>query len=180
MNLPNKLTIIRILLVPIFVICFYIPVSYARYIALAVFLIAYFTDWLDGTIARKQNLVTDFGKLMDPMADKLLTAAAMIMLTAHSGLSPIITLITIAREFIISAFRMVSASNGNVIAAGKLGKFKTLFQFIGLSWMLAGNPIFSNWGIPLDLILMWVSVVFGIISCVEYIVKNYKILNLTK
>lgn len=98
MNLPNKLTILRIILVPVFVACFYLPVEGAMYIAAVVFVVAYFTDMLDGYIARKYNLITDFGKLMDPMADKLLTAAAMIMLTAYGLCSPIATFLTIGRR----------------------------------------------------------------------------------
>ena len=125
MNIPNKLTILRIILVPVFVACFYLPVEGAMYIAAAVFVVAYFTDMLDGYIARKYNLITDFGKLTDPMADKLLTAAAMIMLTAYGLCSPIATFLTIGRELVISAFRLVSATQGVVIAAGKIGKLKT-------------------------------------------------------
>ena len=107
------------ILTPVLVACFYIPLDSKLYIVAAVFLIAYATDILDGQIARRRNLVTDFGKLMDPMADKLLTGAAMIMLTGINMISPIATFITIAREFIISAFRQVSASKNIVIAAFK-------------------------------------------------------------
>lgn len=176
MNLPNKLTILRIILVPVFVACFYLPVEGAMYIAAAVFVVAYFTDMLDGYIARKYNLITDFGKLMDPMADKLLTAAAMIMLTAYGLCSPIATFLTICRELVISAFRLVSATQGVVIAAGKIGKLKTLTQFIGIVLILLGNPLFNRIGVPFDQIVIWISVVLAVWSCTDYIVKNLKAL----
>lgn len=176
MNLPNKLTILRIILVPVFVACFFLPVKGAMYIAAAVFVIAYFTDMLDGYIARKYNLITDFGKLMDPMADKLLTAAAMIMLTAYGLCSPIATFLTIARELIISAFRLVSATQGVVIAAGKIGKLKTLTQFIGIVLILLDNPLFNRIGVPLDQIVIWISVVLAVWSCADYIIRNLKVL----
>ena len=176
MNLPNKLTILRIILVPVFVACFYLPVEGAMYIAAAVFVVAYFTDMLDGYIARKYNLITDFGKLMDPMADKLLTAAAMIMLTAYGLCSPIATFLTIGRELVISAFRLVSATQGVVIAAGKIGKLKTLTQFIGIVLILLGNPLFNRIGVPFDQIVIWISVVLAVWSCTDYIVKSLKAL----
>lgn len=176
MNLPNKLTILRIILVPVFVAGFYLPVEGAMYIAAAVFVVAYFTDMLDGYIARKYNLITDFGKLMDPMADKLLTAAAMIMLTAYGLCSPIATFLTIGRELVISAFRLVSATQGVVIAAGKIGKLKTLTQFIGIVLILLGNPLFNRIGVPFDQIVIWISVVLAVWSCTDYIVKNLKAL----
>ena len=176
MNIPNKLTILRIILVPVFVACFYLPVEGAMYIAAAVFVVAYFTDMLDGYIARKYNLITDFGKLMDPMADKLLTAAAMIMLTAYGLYSPIATFLTIGRELVISAFRLVSATQGVVIAAGKIGKLKTLTQFIGIVLILLGNPLFNRIGVPFDQIVIWISVVLAMWSCTDYIVKNLKAL----
>ena len=176
MNIPNKLTILRIILVPVFVACFYLPVEGAMYIAAAVFVVAYFTDMLDGYIARKYNLITDFGKLMEPMADKLLTAAAMIMLTAYGLCSPIATFLTIGRELVISAFRLVSATQGVVIAAGKIGKLKTLTQFIGIVLILLGNPLFNRIGVPFDQIVIWISVVLAMWSCTDYIVKNLKAL----
>ena len=176
MNIPNKLTILRIILVPVFVACFYLPVEGAMYIAAAVFVVAYFTDMLDGYIARKYNLITDFGKLMDPMADKLLTAAAMIMLTAYGLCSPIATFLTIGRELVISAFRLVSATQGVVIAAGKIGKLKTLTQFIGIVLILLGNPLFNRIGVPFDQIVIWISVVLAMWSFTDYIVKNLKAL----
>lgn len=176
MNTPNRLTILRMALTPVFVGCFYLPVDYKLYIAAAVFVIAYITDILDGQIARRRNIVTDFGKLMDPMADKILTGAAMIMLTGIGMLSPIATLITIAREFIISAIRQVSAGKNIVIAAGQIGKLKTFTQCIGITLILLGNPIFAMWNIPFDQIVIWISVALAVWSCVDYIAKNAKVL----
>lgn len=180
MNLPNKLTMLRMILVPVFVACFYIPVEWKLYLAAAVFVLAYITDLLDGRIARSRGLVTDFGKLMDPMADKLLSGAAMIMLSSFGMLSPIATVITISREFAISAFRQVSAQRNIVIAAGKIGKMKTLCQCIGITLILLGNPLFCMWGIPFDQIVIWISVLLAIWSCIDYIVKNIKALREAK
>lgn len=174
MNLPNKLTLARMLLTPVMIVCFYLPFESRLYLAAAMFVIAYITDILDGRIARKNNIVTDFGKLMDPIADKILSAAAMIMLTAEGMLSPIATLITIAREFVISGVRLVYANKNIVIAAGPIGKMKTFSQCIGLTLMMLGNPIFSNWGIPLDEIIIWISVALAIWSCIDYVVKTKK------
>ena len=159
-------------LTPVFVACFYIPLEHRLYIAAVVFVIAYATDILDGRIARKRNLVTDFGKLMDPIADKILSGAAMIMLTAEGMLSPLATLIMVAREFVISGIRAVSAGKNIVIAAGTIGKLKTTLQCVGITLMLLGNPVFRRWNIPLDQIAIWISVLLAIWSMVEYIVKN--------
>ncbi|HOG00329.1 MAG TPA: CDP-diacylglycerol--glycerol-3-phosphate 3-phosphatidyltransferase [Clostridia bacterium] len=180
MNTPNKLTILRMVLTPVFVACFYIPVDYRLYIAAVVFLIAYATDILDGQIARKRNLVTDFGKLMDPIADKILSGAAMIMLTGAGMLSPIATLITVAREFIISGVRAVVAGKNIVIAAGPIGKLKTTMQCVGIALILLGNPVFRMWNIPFDQIVIWISVALAVWSCVDYIVKNNRALKENK
>lgn len=174
MNLPNKLTIARMALTPVFVACFYIPVSWNMYLAGALFVIAYITDMLDGQIARRKNLVTDFGKLMDPIADKILSAAALIMLTYVGLISPIVTLVTISREFVISGFRLIYANKNIIIAAGPLGKLKTLTQFIGVTLMLFLHPVFENWGVPVDQILIWISVVLAVWSCADYIIKTTK------
>lgn len=171
MNLPNKLTILRMLLVPVFIACFYFPVSYANIAAAVVFTLAYITDILDGRIARKYHLVTNFGKLMDPMADKLLTCSAFVMLVAAGMLSPIVTIIIIGREFLISGFRLVAAGSGNVIAASWLGKTKTISQCVAVVMMLVW-PSLGLPGFRLDIIVLWVSVAFTVWSGVDYIVKN--------
>ena len=176
MNLPNKLTMLRMVMIPFSIACFYIPIECREHIAAIIFILAYATDVIDGKYARKHNLVTDFGKLMDPIADKLLTASAVIMLTASGTVHPIATFITIGREFVISGFRLVSASKGNVIAAGKVGKIKTVMQCVAVMLILIGMPLQGT--SPLAFLLtagrvaLWISVALSIWSAVEYIVKN--------
>lgn len=124
MNLPNKLTMLRVILIPFFVVCELIPYSWGKWAALVIFVAASITDKLDGTIARKYNLITNFGKFMDPLADKLLVCSAMICFVGLGTLAPWIVIIIVAREFIISGFRLIAAENGRVIAAGIWGKGK--------------------------------------------------------
>ncbi len=132
MNLPNKLTLFRVILIPFFVFFVLAPwfEGYGKFIAVAIFIVASLTDMLDGKIARKYNLVTDFGKFMDPLADKLLVSSALICLVELKCLAAWIVIIIIAREFAISGFRLVAADNGIVIAASYWGKFKTTFQML--------------------------------------------------
>lgn len=174
MNLPNKLTILRMVMVPFFIACFYLPFEGWNYIAAGVFIVAYLTDILDGNIARKRNLVTDFGKLMDPIADKLLTSSALIMLTAESEISPIVTIIVIGREFVISGCRLIWAGNGVVVAAGSLGKLKTVTQCVAIALILLRNPLFSLINVRFDLILLYASTAICVWSAVDYILKNRK------
>ncbi len=178
MNIPNRLTLIRMILVPVFIACFYIPYTYSYHIAALVFILAYLTDIFDGRYARKHGLVTNFGKLMDPMADKLLTGSAVIMLTGYSLISPITAVIIIGREFVISAFRLVCVGQGNVIAANSLGKLKTITQCVAIVLILLGNPGFCYIGVPFDKIVMLVALVFTIWSAVDYIVKNIKTIDM--
>ena len=192
MNLPNKLTVARMIAIPFFIACFYLPdkvmfticgaeILTKYVIAGIIFILAYITDTLDGRIARKYNLVTDFGKLMDPIADKLLTAACMIMLIGRDLMSvcdylmPIFTVIVIAREFVISGMRLVAASRGVVMAAGVLGKIKTTLQSIALPMVLVAGPFFRAIGFPLDFILMAASVAMTIWSGLDYILHNKQI-----
>ncbi|MFI3164953.1 MAG: CDP-diacylglycerol--glycerol-3-phosphate 3-phosphatidyltransferase [Bacillota bacterium] len=150
MNLPNKLSLLRIALVPIMVILFYIQTPFALHAAVVVFIIASFTDFLDGHIARKHNLVTDFGKFIDPIADKLLVVTALVLITISdivlipyvAGLSLIIV---IAREFAISGLRLVAANNGTVIAADKLGKLKTVTQIIAIVALLSSYAFYVTY-----------------------------------
>lgn len=164
------------LMVPLFIACFFVDgwITWWRYLAAAVFLIADLTDVLDGYIARKHGLVTNFGKLMDPMADKLLFCSAFIMLTWLSQLSPVLTILFIGREFVISAFRLVTAANGTVIAANWLGKLKSGLQVVAILDMLLNNPLFSQWGFPMDQVLMYLAAVLTVWSALDYIVKNRK------
>jgi CDP-diacylglycerol--glycerol-3-phosphate 3-phosphatidyltransferase len=170
-NLPNKLTLTRIALVPFFIACFYMSTPYKNLIAAVVFTLAYLTDVFDGQIARKHNLITNFGKLMDPIADKLLTCSAFIMLVSFGMLSPIAAIIVISREFIISGFRLVAAGSGNVIAASWLGKTKTVSQFVAIDLLLIW-PYTGILSFPLDSIVLWISVFFTAWSGADYIVKN--------
>ena len=174
MNLPNKLTIFRVILIPFFVVFMLAPIcpGYANYIAVAIFIVASLTDLLDGKIARKYNLVTDFGKFMDPLADKLLVCAAMICLIETGQLAAWIVIVIISREFIISGFRLVAADNGVVIAASYWGKFKTTFQMISVILLIVRIPALT----VLTQICVWTALVLTVISLVDYIAKNHKVL----
>lgn len=176
MNLPNKLTIFRMLLIPVFIACFYLPTNeYWFYAATAVFVIAYITDIFDGRYARKHGMVTDFGKLMDPIADKLLTASALVMLTAFGLMSPIPAIIIISREFVVSGLRLVAAGRGYVIAASKLGKTKTLSQCIAIILILLRRPLFDIIGVGANVVVqvvLWVSVALTVLSAFEMFFKN--------
>ena len=179
MNLPNKLTVLRVILIPIFVAFLLLSPGNDtfKWIALAVFIIASLTDLADGKIARKYNLVTDFGKFMDPLADKLLVCSAMICLIDLGRIPSWIVVIIIAREFIISGFRLVAADNGRVIAASYWGKFKTTFQMIMVILMIAnlGDVIpFYNLATK---IIMWIALELTIISLIDYIVKNKDVMS---
>ena len=184
MNLPNKLTIIRMIMIVPFVIFllggFYqwgwlsACLPYVDYIALAIFVIASLTDMLDGKIARKYNLVTNFGKFMDPLADKLLVCAAMICLVEMGRIPAWVVIVIISREFIISGFRTVAADSGVVIAASYWGKFKTVSQMLMVIVLILNiqHIVFQ----VLGTVLMWTAVVLTVVSLVDYIVKNKDVL----
>ena len=146
--------------------------GYADYIALAIFIIASLTDLLDGRIARKYNLVTNFGKFMDPLADKLLVCAALICLVEMDRIPAWIVIIIISREFIISGFRLVAADNQVVIAASYWGKFKTTFQMIMVCLMIANIDALA----VLTQVVMWIAVILTVISLIDYLVKNKSVL----
>jgi len=173
MNLPNKLTILRVILIPFFVFFLISPFfdGYGNYIALAIFIIASLTDMADGKIARKYNLVTNFGKFMDPLADKLLVCSAMICLVDLKLIPVWVVLIIIAREFIISGFRLVASDNGIVIAASYWGKFKTTFQMLMVNINLQ-----LGWLNILGTILIYVALVLTVVSLIDYIAKNKDVL----
>ena len=182
MNLPNKLTIFRVILIPFFVAFLLVPYLYENcfgtYIALAIFCIASFTDLLDGKIARKYNLVTDFGKFMDPLADKLLVCSAMICLIQTGQLPAVIVIIIIAREFIISGFRLIASDNGVIIAANMWGKVKTVFQMAMIILMLL-NLEFTWYKIVTD-IVMYIALALTVISLITYIAQNKNVLKAGK
>lgn len=188
MNLPNKLTIFRVILIVPFVILllggyhewgliqaiFGGVMEYVNGIAVAIFVLASLTDLLDGRIARKYNLVTNFGKFMDPLADKLLVCSAMICLVEMGRLPAWIVIIIIAREFIISGFRLIASDNGVVIAASYWGKFKTVFQMIMvIVLMLDIDHAFFQWA---GTLLIYVSLALTLISLADYIAKNRNVL----
>lgn len=176
MNLPNKLTIFRVILIPFFVLFLLIQPDNQmfRLIADAIFIIASHTDMLDGKIARKYNLVTNFGKFMDPLADKLLVCSAMICLIATGQLSAWIVIIIISREFIISGFRLIASDNGIVIAASMWGKFKTVCQMLMVIVLIADIPL--TFFDVLGTVLIYAALVLTVISLIDYIIKNKDVL----
>ncbi|MDE6213925.1 MAG: CDP-diacylglycerol--glycerol-3-phosphate 3-phosphatidyltransferase [Lachnospiraceae bacterium] len=169
MNLPNKLTVFRVILIPFFVLFLLVDITaYDEWIALAIFIIASLTDFLDGHIARKYNLVTNFGKFMDPLADKLLVCSALICLVELSRIPAWIVILIIAREFIISGFRLIASDNGVVIAASYWGKFKTTFQIVMICLMIANlEPLYL-----VTQVVMWAALLLTVISLVDYLIKN--------
>ena len=202
MNLPNKLTILRILLIPIFMLII-VPIpqwmvdasilsfinpqftavnnfinNYGNYVAALIFIIASSTDALDGYIARKTKQITKFGKFLDPIADKLLVTAALIALVERGDLSTWVAVIIIGREFMITGLRLVAASEGIVIAASSWGKIKTITQMVAIIAMLFKNyPIRWLFDFPFDGVIMFLAVVATIYSAYDYIVKNGKVID---
>lgn len=175
MNLPNKLTVLRVIMVPFFVFFMLTDVGGAanKWIALVVFCVASLTDMLDGKIARARNLVTNFGKFMDPLADKLLVCSAMICLIPSGKLEAWVVIVIIAREFIISGFRLVASDNGIVIAASYWGKFKTVSQMAMIIVLIADfGGIFDTVGV----VLIWVSLILTVVSLIDYVAKNVQVL----
>lgn len=175
MNLPNKLTILRVIMIPFFVLALLYnggENQTLRYVAAAIFIIASLTDMLDGKIARKYNLVTNFGKFMDPLADKLLVCSALICLVELKELPAWMVIVIISREFIISGFRLVASDNGVVIAASYWGKFKTTFQMIAVVLLIVGIPALSM----VTTAVVWIALILTVISLVDYITKNVNVL----
>lgn len=175
MNLPNKLTVLRVILIPFFVLAllaFGGSVRMMRYLAAAIFIVASLTDLLDGKIARKYNLVTNFGKFMDPLADKLLVCSALICLIELGQLPSWMVIIIVSREFIISGFRLVAVKQGVVIAASYWGKFKTTFQMIAVVLMILNLPALNL----LTVTCTWIALILTVVSLVDYIAKNHKVI----
>ncbi|MBQ8504080.1 MAG: CDP-diacylglycerol--glycerol-3-phosphate 3-phosphatidyltransferase [Clostridia bacterium] len=173
MNIANKLTVFRVILVPFFVVFMLTSFTpYNRWIAFGIFCLATATDKLDGTIARKYNMITDFGKFMDPIADKLLVCSALICLTSLGEIPAWIVIIIIGREFAISGIRLVAADNGVTIAATWWGKSKTISQMAMIIIMLMNIPQL----LILSRVVMYISLALTIISMIDYIVKNKAVL----
>ena len=173
MNLPNKLTLLRIVAIPVFNV---VLLMGHRYIATIIFIAAAITDMLDGHIARKYNLVTNFGKLMDPLADKLLVMSALICLVELDNVAGWMVIVILAREFAVTGLRQVAASEGIVIAAGITGKIKTITQMIAIPLLLLDNWPCRYIGFPLDQVFLWIAVIMTIVSGAEYIIKNKQLL----
>lgn len=167
----------RVILIPFFVVFLLVDITtYDKWIALAIFIIASLTDLLDGKIARKYNLVTNFGKFMDPLADKLLVCSALICLVELDRIPSWMVIVIISREFIISGFRLIASDNGVVIAASYWGKFKTTFQMVMICLMIAD---LEQIGLLTD-IVTWAAVALTVISLVDYLVKNKDVMKDTK
>lgn len=184
MNLPNKLTLFRIILIPVFLILllpmfngkflFPIPLELGRIIAAIVFILASFTDYLDGAIARKRNAVTTFGKFLDPIADKLLVTSALMALIQLGDISAWAAVIIIAREFIVTGIRIIAASDGVVISASNKGKAKTFIQMLAIFFILLRDFPFSLFiNIPLGQSLLWIAVILTIYSGYDYLKANW-------
>lgn len=180
MNLPNKITFSRVLLVPVFIVMFYIDIPHNQTYAGLIFIIAALTDTLDGYLARKNGQVTNLGKFIDPLADKLLVSAALILLVEVGTIPAWVVITIIAREFTITGFRIIAASEGVTIAASSLGKFKTITQLIAIILLLFNNIFFKQFDIPMDQIFLYISLIFTVLSGFDYIYKNRNTLNLSE
>lgn len=175
MNLPNKLTVLRVLMIPFFVFFMLAPCcpEIGKWIALVLFVVASATDWLDGYIARRDHMVTNFGKFMDPLADKLLVSAALICLVQVGHIPSWVVIVIISREFIISGFRLIASDNGIVIAASYWGKFKTVATMITIIILIA--DLGGVFGI-IAAVLVYVSLILTVVSLVDYVLKNKQVL----
>ncbi len=189
MNLPNKLTLLRIVMVPMIVVIFIFPfgnvpeyelmntsISIIDIITLVIFAIASVTDFLDGMIARKYNLITTFGKFADPIADKLLVNSVLLLLAGDGTIPIIVPIIMISRDMVVDAIRLVAASNNRVIAASPWGKLKTVAQMFAIIMLLLRNIPFSLMGVRVDLFLIGIATVVSLISGIDYFVKNKDII----
>ena len=172
MNLPNKLTILRAIMIPFFLVFLYMSPGWAKWVALVIFIAASLTDMLDGKIARKYNLVTNFGKFMDPLADKLLVCSALIALSDLNRIPAWIVIVIIARDFIISGFRLIAAEKGIVIAAGWWGKIKTTVQMIMVGFLIADLKVFYIF----DQVLIHLALALTLISLGDYLYHNREVL----
>lgn len=192
MNVPNKITISRIFLIPIFIIIMSVPLNWgewdigstalpvSHFVAAIIFIVAAGTDFLDGYYARKYNLVTNLGKFLDPLADKLLVSAALILLV-EIGLAPAwVVIIIISREFAVTGLRLVAAGEGIVLAASNMGKLKTATQLTAISLLLLHNFPFSYMGFPLGTVLLYIAMIITAISGYDYFVKNWHVMRDSK
>jgi len=192
MNLPNKITLARICLIPLFIIVLSVPFDWGKwqigentlpvthFVACIIFAIASLTDWLDGYLARKLQLITNLGKFLDPLADKLLVTAAFILLVELNVAPAWIVIIIISREFAVTGLRLVAASEGLVLAASNMGKLKTTFQIVSIILLLLHNLPFSYIGIPVDMIVLYIALLLTAISGIDYFIKNWHVMRDSK
>ena len=192
MNIPNKITVSRILMIPIFMIVMLVPFNWGsmhllgtvlpvtHFVGALIFIIASSTDWVDGHYARKYNLVTNMGKFLDPLADKLLVSAALIVLVDLGYAASWIVIIIISREFAVTGLRLLLAEGGEVVAANMLGKIKTWAQIIAISALLLHNIIFEWISFPFATIALWVAMIFTIWSGWDYFSKNSQVFKNSK
>lgn len=174
MTLANRITIIRILLIPVFIAAMYWASPYAPYAAAALFTLLALTDKLDGHIARKRNEITDLGKLMDPLADKLLVCAALLILLEQGRIEAVSVFLIIAREFMVSGLRQIAAARGVVIAAGQWGKWKTVSQIVAIIALILENAVRIS--VPVGMILYYIAVALTVLSGIQYLYRYRKIL----
>lgn len=189
MNLPNKLTTIRLLSVPLFIIVYLIPyqslgieipvfdvlstsLSLLDIILFLIFALSALTDYLDGYIARKQHLITTFGKFIDPIADKLIVNTTLLLLASTHDIHIIIPIIMISRDIIVDAIRLVASQKNVVLAASYLGKAKTMTQMIAICLLLLNNIVFAGLHIPMDQIMIWLATLISFVSGIDYFMKN--------
>lgn len=179
MNTPNKLTLLRVIMIPVFMVV-YMYYNVYPIISAGIFALAFLTDMLDGYLARKNNQVSNFGKIMDPLADKVLVAAAMVLLTASGIVNAWVTVLVLAREFAVSGIRIAAAAEGNVVAASIWGKIKTIWQFIAITiaLLLSGKNEIFEWQQLFIEILMWINLALTVLSGADYIIKNRKYISL--
>jgi len=192
MNIPNRITVSRIFLIPLFLIVMLVPFHWGNmyflgaympvthFVGALIFIVASTTDWIDGYYARKYNLVTNMGKFLDPLADKLLVSAALIVLVELGYAPSWIVIVIISREFAVTGLRLLLAGEGEVVAANMLGKIKTWTQIIAISCLLLHNIIFALIPFRFDILALWVALIFTIWSGWDYFAKNSHVLKNSK
>ncbi|HWR62048.1 MAG TPA: CDP-diacylglycerol--glycerol-3-phosphate 3-phosphatidyltransferase [Clostridia bacterium] len=176
MNLANKITLLRIFMIPVFLVFMLVDFAYHMEAALAVFILASLTDKLDGHLARKYNMITDFGKFMDPLADKLLVTGAFLVLIQLGRIEAWIVFVILAREFAVTGLRSLAAAQDVIIAASNYGKMKTVTQIITIIILLLDNYPFSLAGFPMDTVMVYVTLVITILSGLDYFIKNKRVI----
>ena len=188
MNLPNKITLSRVLMIPIFIVFMAVDFGWGiikvggvempveHLVGAIIFIVASTTDWLDGYLARKNNLVTNMGKFLDPLADKLLVSAAFILLVEMGAAPAWVVIIIISREFAVTGLRLILAGGGEVVAANQLGKVKTVTQILAISFLLLHNIFFEAIGVPFGTIMLYIALVFTVWSGADYFYKNRRVL----